>query len=169
MNAIIIAAGDGKRISDDVKSTPKALIDVNGQPIINYQIQALREVGINNIVIITGKSHEKFEEIYGIVLEAQLAAEKAAEPGMRAADLDRVSRNVIEKNGYGSHFGHGLGHGLGFFRWRWHLRGNTYVWARAFPAGRTPRSSLSLAGLYADRKWSEPGTNGYCNPRYADP
>ena len=60
MNAIIIAAGDGKRISDDVKSTPKALIDVNGQPIINYQIQALREVGINNIVIITGKSHEKF-------------------------------------------------------------------------------------------------------------
>lgn len=61
----------------------------------------------------SGKSHEKFEEIYGIVLEAQLAAEKAAEPGMRAADLDRVSRNVIEKNGYGSHFGHGLGHGVG--------------------------------------------------------
>ena len=61
----------------------------------------------------SGKSHEKFEEIYGIVLEAQLAAEKAAEPGMRAADLDRVSRSVIEKSGYGKYFGHGLGHGVG--------------------------------------------------------
>ena len=61
----------------------------------------------------SGKSQEKFEGIYGIVLEAQLAAEKAAEPGMKAADLDRVARSVIEKSGYGTHFGHGLGHGVG--------------------------------------------------------
>ena len=35
MNAIIIAAGDSKRISDNVKSTPKALINVLGKPIIS--------------------------------------------------------------------------------------------------------------------------------------
>ena len=35
MNAIIIAAGSGKRISKDVKSTPKSLINVNEKPIIN--------------------------------------------------------------------------------------------------------------------------------------
>ena len=60
MNAIIIAAGSGKRISDDVKSTPKSLVNVNGKPIINYQIEALKQTGINEIIIITGKYNEKF-------------------------------------------------------------------------------------------------------------
>ena len=61
MDAIIIAAGSGKRISDEVKSTPKSLINVNGKPIINFQIEALREVGIDNIIVIIGKYSEKFQ------------------------------------------------------------------------------------------------------------
>ena len=61
MNAIIIAAGSGKRISEDAKDLPKSLITVNGKPIIAYQIQALKQVGIKNIVVITGIHDEKFE------------------------------------------------------------------------------------------------------------
>ena len=61
MNAIIIAAGSGKRISSDVKSTPKSLIDVNGKSIINYQIEALKQVGIDTIIVIIGKYSEKFK------------------------------------------------------------------------------------------------------------
>jgi len=60
MNAIIIAAGSGKRISEDVKDLPKSLLTVNGKPIIAYQIQALKQVGIKNIVVITGIHDEKF-------------------------------------------------------------------------------------------------------------
>ena len=60
MNAIIIAAGSGKRISEDVKSTPKSLINVNGKPIINHQIEVLKELGIEKIIVITGKYSEKF-------------------------------------------------------------------------------------------------------------
>ncbi len=60
MNAIIIAAGSGKRISDDVKSVPKSMINVNGKPIINFQIEILKKSGINEIFVITGKHHEKF-------------------------------------------------------------------------------------------------------------
>jgi L-glutamine-phosphate cytidylyltransferase len=61
MNAIIIAAGSGQRISNDIKSTPKSLININGKPIINYQIEVLKKLGINNITVITGKYSEKFE------------------------------------------------------------------------------------------------------------
>ena len=60
MNAIIIAAGSGKRISEDVKDLPKSLLTVNGKPIIAYQIQALKQVGIKNIVVITGIHDKKF-------------------------------------------------------------------------------------------------------------
>ena len=35
MNAIIIAAGSGKRISNDVKNIPKSMVNVNGKPIIS--------------------------------------------------------------------------------------------------------------------------------------
>ena len=55
----------------------------------------------------------KFDEIYGIVLEAQMAAEESATPGMLGKELDAVARDVIEGYGYGSFFGHGLGHGVG--------------------------------------------------------
>lgn len=61
MNAIIIAAGFGKRISADVKSTPKSLIRIKGKRIIDYQIEVLRQLGITDITIITGKFNEKFD------------------------------------------------------------------------------------------------------------
>ena len=61
MNAIIIAAGSGKRISEDAKDLPKSLLMVNGKPIIVHQIQALKRVGIENIIVITGAHGKKFE------------------------------------------------------------------------------------------------------------
>jgi len=60
MNAIIIAAGSGKRIGDDLKNTPKSMINVNGKPIIEYQLSVLKQAGIENIYVITGPNSEKF-------------------------------------------------------------------------------------------------------------
>ena len=42
MHVIIISAGSGERISDDIKNTPKSLIDVNNKPIIEHQIDILK-------------------------------------------------------------------------------------------------------------------------------
>jgi len=60
MKAIIIAAGSGKRISNQVKDTPKSLVKVNGKSIIEYQLSVLKQAGINDIFIITGPNSEKF-------------------------------------------------------------------------------------------------------------
>ena len=60
MNAIIIAAGSGKRISNHMKNIPKSLIEINGKSIIHYQIDVIKKNGINNIIVITGKNNEKF-------------------------------------------------------------------------------------------------------------
>ena len=60
MNAIIIAAGSGKRISKDVKDIPKSMVKVNGQQIIKYQLSALKQAGIDDIYVITGPYSEKF-------------------------------------------------------------------------------------------------------------
>ena len=53
------------------------------------------------------------KEIYGIVLEAQMACQDALAPGKACRDIDALARDIIGGAGYGEHFGHGLGHGVG--------------------------------------------------------
>jgi Xaa-Pro aminopeptidase len=71
-----------------------------------YHSDITRTVAINT-------ASPKQKEIYKIVLEAQMSAVAAIKAGIRACDVDRAARSVIEKNGYGECFGHSTGHGLG--------------------------------------------------------
>ena len=54
-----------------------------------------------------------FDEIYQVVLAAQQAALEQVRPGVHCRDVDALARDIIDKAGYGEHFGHGLGHGVG--------------------------------------------------------
>ena len=54
MKAIIIAAGSSSRLEKLTESLPKGLLEINGQTIIQRQIEYLRNNGINDIVIVTG-------------------------------------------------------------------------------------------------------------------
>lgn len=56
---------------------------------------------------------QKLQHIYDTVLAAQEAAISAAIPGMKAKELDKIAREVIEAAGYGEYFVHSLGHGVG--------------------------------------------------------
>ncbi|MCM1314957.1 MAG: aminopeptidase P family protein [Prevotella sp.] len=63
--------------------------------------------------ICLGEPDEEMKKVYNIVLEAQLAGLKTARAGITGSELDKVSRDIIEKAGYGENFGHSLGHGVG--------------------------------------------------------
>lgn len=63
--------------------------------------------------ISVGKADPKQKEVYQIVLEAQLRALECIRAGVSNLEMDRISRDYIEKAGYGPQFGHGLGHSLG--------------------------------------------------------
>jgi Xaa-Pro aminopeptidase len=52
-------------------------------------------------------------EIYELVATAQRAGIAAAIPGADVAGVDAAARDLIEAEGYGGNFGHGLGHGVG--------------------------------------------------------
>jgi len=52
-------------------------------------------------------------EVYALVLAAQQEALAAVKEGPTGRELDAVARGVIERAGFGEHFGHGLGHGVG--------------------------------------------------------
>ncbi|MEO6045592.1 MAG: aminopeptidase P family protein [Tepidiformaceae bacterium] len=63
--------------------------------------------------VVPGRPDARFQEIYGIVHEAQRAAIEGIESGMTGQQADALARDHITKAGYGEQFGHGLGHGIG--------------------------------------------------------
>lgn len=58
-------------------------------------------------------SKKKQQKIYDIVRKSQETAINKARVGMRASQIDKLARDVIEKAGYGKYFVHSTGHGVG--------------------------------------------------------
>src|SRR3989338_2765748 len=52
--AIILAAGQGRRLRPLTNNLPKCLIEVCGRPILNWQLSALEQNKIKNITIVVG-------------------------------------------------------------------------------------------------------------------
>ena len=46
-------AGIGSRLGELAKDTPKSLLDVNGQSILERQISVFKKLGISDITVIT--------------------------------------------------------------------------------------------------------------------
>ena len=53
------------------------------------------------------------DNIYDVVLQANLSAIAIIKPGVLFSDIDNAARQVIEKAGYGKYFTHRTGHGIG--------------------------------------------------------
>ncbi len=62
MKAIILAAGQGKRLLPETADLPKSLLDVGGRTMIAWQIQEFVKCGIDDIVVVTGFRAEKAEK-----------------------------------------------------------------------------------------------------------
>ena len=67
MKASILAAGIGKRISQCTNGKPKCLLEINGETILQHQLNKLVEVGIEekDIVIVIGYESEQIKKIAG--------------------------------------------------------------------------------------------------------
>lgn len=70
-NAIILAAGFGMRMVPINVSTPKGLLEVHGERLIDRLISQLKEVGVNDITVVVGFLKDSFEYLmdeYGVNL-----------------------------------------------------------------------------------------------------
>lgn len=60
--AVILCGGKGKRLGKVGENLPKAMIPVNGKPILDYQIEWLKRYGVNNIVLACCYKFEALKE-----------------------------------------------------------------------------------------------------------
>ena len=59
MKAIILAAGRGSRMGGLTQNAPKCMTVLAGKPLIEWQLQAIREAGITGIGVVRGYMGEK--------------------------------------------------------------------------------------------------------------
>ena len=65
MKAIILAGGKGERLRPFTDNCPKGMIEIEGKPILEYQIEWLKKYGVNEIIFACGYRHEKIKEYFG--------------------------------------------------------------------------------------------------------
>lgn len=63
--AVIMAGGKGTRISSVRADIPKPMIDICGKPVLERQIECLKENGITDLVLVTGHLGEVIQQYFG--------------------------------------------------------------------------------------------------------
>lgn len=65
MKTVILAGGKGTRIASITSEIPKALIPVNGMPVLEYQVIMARDQGFREFIFIIGHLGSKIREYFG--------------------------------------------------------------------------------------------------------
>ena len=64
MKVVIIAGGQGTRIASVNSEIPKAMIPINGKPIIEYQVELAKRYGFNDFLFIIGYLGDQIESYF---------------------------------------------------------------------------------------------------------
>jgi Xaa-Pro aminopeptidase len=83
------------------------VIALNVFPVISGYVMELERT------FVFGAPNQEEQRALDAVNEAFDAGKAAIRPGRRAAEIDKLTRDILEKYGYGAHIRHGAGHGHG--------------------------------------------------------
>lgn len=62
MKGVILTAGEGTRMRPLTLTRPKTMIPVGGKPILQYNVEALKEAGVRNITMVVGYHEEAIKD-----------------------------------------------------------------------------------------------------------
>ncbi|MHB9054712.1 MAG: HAD-IIIA family hydrolase [Paludibacteraceae bacterium] len=65
MKVVIIAGGKGTRIASIASEIPKAMIPINGKPVIEYQVELAKHYGFSEFIFVIGYLGEQIENYFG--------------------------------------------------------------------------------------------------------
>ena len=59
IGAVLLAAGEGSRMG----GVPKCLLRLDGEPLIHRHLRAMRDAGVDQVVVVTGHYHQQIEPV----------------------------------------------------------------------------------------------------------
>ena len=84
MQAIILAAGLGSRLGAMTREVPKALIEVDGRPLIEYTLRFVRAAGATRVIVVGGFHFAELSERVAALDERAVCVDN---PGYRQGNL----------------------------------------------------------------------------------
>jgi len=107
--AVIAAAGLGTRFLPQTKAMPKEMLPVLDKPIIQWIVEELVDVGVTDIIIVTGPTKRAIEDHFDRSVELEQALKKKGKDKL-AADIKKIaqSANFIYIRQKGEHVGNAV-------------------------------------------------------------
>lgn len=65
MKAVVLAAGEGKRLEPLTNLRPKPMIPVANKPLLEYVIEAIAAAGIDEVILVVGYKRERIQSHFG--------------------------------------------------------------------------------------------------------
>ena len=106
--ALSIAGGRGERLRPLTDNRPKPMVEINGKPIIGYQVDWMRAQGVTDVVFLCGYKGEMIQQYFGDGSEHGITAHYSFEDsplgrgGALKQGLSQVpadAKNVLVANG----------------------------------------------------------------------
>ncbi|MCB4825481.1 HAD-IIIA family hydrolase [Roseicella aerolata] len=101
MQALILAGGQGTRLRARLGDLPKPLVDVDGVPLLQRQIEALRDQGVTDVVVLVNYKAEAIREFarahddFGLRLRIIDDGEPLGTSGAVMAILDQLQERFL--------------------------------------------------------------------------
>jgi Xaa-Pro aminopeptidase len=107
----IIAAGPRSALPHGRAS--QSAIPANGFVVCDFGVILSGYCSDRTRTVYVGSPTTEARQAYAAVLEAQQAAVSAVVPGVKAREVDRAARKLLQLKGLDRHFTHSTGHGVG--------------------------------------------------------
>jgi bifunctional UDP-N-acetylglucosamine pyrophosphorylase/glucosamine-1-phosphate N-acetyltransferase len=97
LKAVIIAAGEGKRMRPLTHNKPKVMLPVAGKPILEHLLGEMKLSGIDKFVFVTGYGEEKVKEYFGSGSKWGVSIEYLTQVDQAGtADAVRTAENSVD-------------------------------------------------------------------------
>jgi bifunctional UDP-N-acetylglucosamine pyrophosphorylase/glucosamine-1-phosphate N-acetyltransferase len=99
MQAIILAAGRGTRLQPLTDTTPKAMLSINGKPMLQIILEQVKTVGVTEVVIIVNYLKDHIKTYFGNGSKMGLKITYVEQPELRgSADaIARAEKHITDK------------------------------------------------------------------------
>lgn len=96
MKAVILAAGRGVRMRPLTDNIPKAMVKLKGKPLLEWNMEILKECGIGEILIVDGYKREAIEKYFGKAYKGIPVRYLFQERQLGTADAIRLAEKFAE-------------------------------------------------------------------------
>ena len=105
MKAIILTAGEGTRMRPLTVTKPKTMLQVGGKPILQYNVESLRNAGVSDITMVVGyreeviKNHFKDGSLLGVKINYVTQEQRLGTAHAIGSTRDTIKGEFIVLNG----------------------------------------------------------------------